>query len=276
MENIEEMRRLSEVCKILGVSRRKLQEYDRIDLINPSFKSEKNYWYYDVQAIQKLKIILIFSEAGYERKKIKSILNSTQTLDKEYDTLIEELKRKRKEITGWINYVIMWKSFSKMSESLEKIADVFIDNMNTDFTFIDSIKTVIDLYSEDEEELFSADVETTIPIVFKFIEIGTHYGEQISSEEVQNEVLDFYNMVIPYLKDNIEEEVWQDILKNPSEYFEIMDCLSSEIIEGIKQWTFINSKYIKIILPYITKAIHYFCENNPMYLNFDDKCGANY
>lgn len=41
------MKKLSEVCKIVGVTRRTLQEYDKIYLLHPSAKTEAGYWLYD-------------------------------------------------------------------------------------------------------------------------------------------------------------------------------------------------------------------------------------
>lgn len=69
-----EVKKLSEVCKIIGVTRRTLQEYNTIGLLHPSDKTEAGYWLYDENAIQKLMLIQIFVQCGYKRKKIKDIL----------------------------------------------------------------------------------------------------------------------------------------------------------------------------------------------------------
>ena len=69
------MKKLSEVCKTVGVTRRTLQEYDKIGLFSPTSKTDNGYWLYDDDAIKKLVLIQVFIEAGYERKKIKAILN---------------------------------------------------------------------------------------------------------------------------------------------------------------------------------------------------------
>ena len=67
------MKRLSEVCKIVGVTRRTLQEYDKVGLLKPTSTTEGGYWLYDDAAIQKLILIQIFVEVGYERKTIKAL-----------------------------------------------------------------------------------------------------------------------------------------------------------------------------------------------------------
>ena len=69
------MKKLSEVCKITGVTRRALQIYEDMDLLKPTAKTECGYWLYDDEAISKIICIIIFKEAGYELKEIKKILN---------------------------------------------------------------------------------------------------------------------------------------------------------------------------------------------------------
>ena len=71
------MKRLSEVCKLVGVTRRTLQEYDKVELLKPTSKTEAGYWLYDEAAIQRLMLIQIFVEADYERKNHKSTLGIT-------------------------------------------------------------------------------------------------------------------------------------------------------------------------------------------------------
>ena len=93
------MKKNSEVCKMMGVTRRTLQEYNRIGLLKPTSKTESGYWLYDDDALQKLTLIRVFIECGYERKRIKSLLDSP-TLDiyEEFDHLIETLEENAKEL----------------------------------------------------------------------------------------------------------------------------------------------------------------------------------
>lgn len=85
------MKKLSEVCKIVGVTRRTLQEYDKVGLLKPTSITAGGYWLYD-DAIQKLLLIQIFVEVGYEHKTIKTLLESP-TLDmlEEFDRLVDTL-----------------------------------------------------------------------------------------------------------------------------------------------------------------------------------------
>ena len=90
------MKKLSEVTKLTGVSRRALQEYDRLDLVNPSGKTEAGYWLYDDAAIQRILLVQVFVEAGYERKRIKQIIDSEDfDIDKELNKVVEMLEEKK-------------------------------------------------------------------------------------------------------------------------------------------------------------------------------------
>lgn len=97
------MMKLSDVCKTIGVTRRTLQEYAKIGLLEPTKKTIGGYWYYDEEAVATLQHILIFVEAGYERKQIKEILNmrKPEILD-EYDKAIQLLREKQEKIDGMI------------------------------------------------------------------------------------------------------------------------------------------------------------------------------
>lgn len=97
------MMKLSDVCKTIGVTRRTLQEYAKIGLLEPTKKTIGGYWYYDEEAVATLQHILIFVEAGYERKQIKEIINmrKPEILD-EYDKAIQLLREKQEKIDGMI------------------------------------------------------------------------------------------------------------------------------------------------------------------------------
>ena len=72
------MKTIREVCKIAGVTRRTLQEYDRIGLLSPANKEERtssnDAWLYSDQDIWKLIQIQTLISAGMNRKEIKDLL----------------------------------------------------------------------------------------------------------------------------------------------------------------------------------------------------------
>ena len=50
---------LSKVCRLMGVTRRTLQGYSEIGLLNPSAKTKGGYWQYDEKALETLALIQI-------------------------------------------------------------------------------------------------------------------------------------------------------------------------------------------------------------------------
>ena len=97
------MMKLSEVCQSVGVTRRTLQEYAKIGLLEPTKKTLGGYWYYDDDAVATLQHILIFVEAGYERKRIKEVMDMPKAeLLVEYEKAISLLQEKKSKIDGMI------------------------------------------------------------------------------------------------------------------------------------------------------------------------------
>ena len=90
------MKTLSQVCRIVGTTRKTLRGYDEIGLLRPTSKTENGYWLYDDPAISKLKFIQIFADAGYERSMIKEIVeNPAADFLDEYDKVIKSLEERK-------------------------------------------------------------------------------------------------------------------------------------------------------------------------------------
>ena len=74
MERSIEMKSISQVAKLTGVSIRTLQYYDEIGLLKPSKLTSSGYRLYDDDALQTLQQILFFKELGFQLKEISEIL----------------------------------------------------------------------------------------------------------------------------------------------------------------------------------------------------------
>ena len=66
------MKRIEEVCRLSGVSRRTLQYYDNEGILSVK-RSEENYRLYDETAMARLWEILWYKEMGFELKEIKQL-----------------------------------------------------------------------------------------------------------------------------------------------------------------------------------------------------------
>lgn len=91
------MYKVNEVSKLSGVSIRMLHHYDKIGLLVPSEKTEKNYRLYSEDDIKRLYQILIFKELEFQLKDIKDILDD-ESFDREKALRLQrELIVKKKE-----------------------------------------------------------------------------------------------------------------------------------------------------------------------------------
>ena len=180
------MKKLSEVCKIVGVTRRTLQEYDKIGLLKPTSKTESGYWLYDDTAIQTLILIQIFVEGGYERKAIKSLLES-HTLDmiEEFDHLIGTLEEKRKRIDGMINTIRTLKITAKLPEStLRAMGNLDVTRIYKDKSFSSYLEDSI-VHSAEYSEADNEEAELYMPFWYNLIAIGCFLGTPVDTKKVQ-------------------------------------------------------------------------------------------
>ena len=95
------MKRIEEVCRLSGVSRRTLQYYDNEGILSVK-RSEENYRLYDETAMARLWEILWYKEMGFELKEIKNILTVTQKEKNNY--LNEKIQDLEKQIK-FIRYI---------------------------------------------------------------------------------------------------------------------------------------------------------------------------
>ena len=77
----KKLMKISEITKLLGVSRKALQEYDKMDLVHPTATTEGGYWLYDEDAVGRISTIQLFSMVGYTRKEIKEFIDTVTGFD---------------------------------------------------------------------------------------------------------------------------------------------------------------------------------------------------
>lgn len=105
------MKRLSEVTKLTGATRKALQEWAKKGLVKPTATTEGGYWLYDDDAIFEVELVLLYQAAGYKLSEIKTLMlsldhNNEDELWDEYDHLIEILKEKRGQLDSMIEELI--------------------------------------------------------------------------------------------------------------------------------------------------------------------------
>jgi len=204
------MKKLSEVCKIVGITRRTLQEYDRINLVKPSAKTEAGYWLYDDAAIEKLILIRLYLEAGYKRTDIKRILESPmKDVTSTFDAMIEMLEERRRRIDGMIGTVRTMQMLANMPDSaLKFMNNINMAQMYREKSFSTSLEEMINGMAECEESE-REEVRLWSYFWYNLCAIGHSKGTPADSETVQNLVHEFYQWqeeVLPHK----EKEVLSD------------------------------------------------------------------
>lgn len=139
------MKKVDEVCKSIGVSKRTLHYYDEIGLLPPTEYTESGYRLYDDAAVEKLWEILLMREMGYSLMDIKMIMD-----DPDFDwrnsieKRIEIMTKKMEQLEILIGYARMIKMTGVIPFNFEEYGDITFDefievskktwNMNVLFT----------------------------------------------------------------------------------------------------------------------------------------------
>lgn len=255
-KEVKIMKKLSEVCKIVGVTRRTLQEYDKIGLLKPTSKTESGYWLYDDTAIQALFAIQVFVECGYKRKAIKSLFASN-TLDviDELDHLIETLEEKRKRIDGMINTIRILEIVMKLPEStLLAIGNFCLNRFYKDKSFSSCLEDSI-VQSAEYSEADNEETQLYMPFVYNLIAIGCFLGTPADEKKVQITVEQAYKSMIKIVmaeKDDSDEELTDEKLAEAS-LERIQDVLSNPELKQMIDHQFGNGA-----TEYIVRAVQLF------------------
>lgn len=72
------MKKIKDVSRVSGLSKRTLQYYDDIGLL-PAKRSKENYRLYDDNDLKHLWEILLYKEAGFELEEINRFMTSHET-----------------------------------------------------------------------------------------------------------------------------------------------------------------------------------------------------
>ncbi len=199
--------KLSEVSEMTGLSRKALQEYDRLDMLHPASKTEGGYWLYDETAVNKARMISTFSMAGYKRAEIKNVLDraegdNVQILLDNYKTVIERLKAQRDQIDAAIrSFELSDYMLSSFTERIRKqIEYIKSKNIILKQSVTESYKNAFShmLYMSPEQmEAAKVAIEPTMLLTY----MGAYADEDINS---------------CMMKENMEElfEAWDKFIMN--------------------------------------------------------------
>lgn len=122
------MKKVHEVSKSIGVSKRTLQYYDEIGLLSPTEYTESGYRLYDDVAVEKLWRILLMRELGYQLNDIKKIMDSPNfDLRDSIGKHIEILIKKKERLENLIGYAYIIKFTGVIPLNFDEYGDITFD-----------------------------------------------------------------------------------------------------------------------------------------------------
>ena len=111
---MSELKSLREVCDLLGVSRRTIQNYEKAGLVAPAERNKYGYLLYGEKEQKKIGQIKMYQKFGFTVKEIKELMGATEREKKEaLMKKVDELKAKKDEIEYIIEraerMIVEWK-----------------------------------------------------------------------------------------------------------------------------------------------------------------------
>lgn len=99
------MKKVNEVSRLAGVSKRTLQFYDDEGLL-PAKRSKDNYRLYDDSTLECLWQILVYREMGLDLKEIKHLLNISEREKTRFlDEKIRDIEQQVASLNGQIEFM---------------------------------------------------------------------------------------------------------------------------------------------------------------------------
>jgi len=113
---------VKQLADLAGVSVRTLHHYDQINLLKPSYRSEKGYRFYERNELLMLQQILLYRELGFSLHDIDSIINDpsfniTMALETHKKNLKKQLENLKQLISTVDKTLNDLKNKTKMADS---------------------------------------------------------------------------------------------------------------------------------------------------------------
>ena len=97
---------LKEVCNEVGVSRRAIQGYEKLGLVQATGKMKRGYLLYDEDMILRIRTIKMYQNAGFQLKQIKGIIDEPAEVRKAaLEGKITKLQKKKEELDETIEQI---------------------------------------------------------------------------------------------------------------------------------------------------------------------------
>lgn len=219
------MKKLNEVCKIVGLERRAIQEYEANGLAKtPKTRNKYGHLLYSDEDIERLWQLRFYKELGYKKRDIEKIFN-----DPEYDkqkSLEEQIKLLEKKKQDLENLISVAKGMSTMGVSTfsRKSGSTILEDTSYD-TAISILGLAFKLMSnaDDLEEMIADsltedDLDLWFENIEKIMELEKK-GETVENTEVQDLVHKLYDITSPFFSPSMMMFEWGYLCLIPGSEF---------------------------------------------------------
>ena len=198
----QKLYKISEVAKITGASRKALQEYDKMDMIHPTTKTEGGYWLYNDDALMAVSVIQMFSMVGYSRKEIKEFLPTVTGFDhleerkERFEEAIKRLEEKKAKIEILMSIAKTMKDICSLpKEALQQMHDYKYGGTFAEQSCKEKMEQFADNLAkqdEDVQEQVHEALPLMTPFVGKFMLLACYQEESPTSCVVQEKVAEVF------------------------------------------------------------------------------------
>ena len=138
------MKKVNEVSRLAGVSKRTLQFYDDEGLL-PAERSKDNYRLYDDTALECLWQILVYREMGLDLKEIKHMLNVSEKEKTQFlNQKMREIQQQVKHLNGQMEFMSYVQKHGMLPVPSEENAE--------ERTYVEYISAMREVKMKNEEE----------------------------------------------------------------------------------------------------------------------------
>lgn len=245
------MKTLNEVCEIVGLSRRMIQEYESFGLAKtPKTTNKYGHLLYSEEDIERLWQLRFYKELGYRKREIKEIY-SVPDYDKQksLETQIQLLEKKKKELENLIEVAKAMGTMGIRTISCKyNIVRTGYLPFDVTLSILGSIIKNSFFESELEELLNDTLNESDADLWFDNMEKILVLDEEICimNKKVQNLVQNLYTITSPILSPSIT----------------IFGIVHISLISNTQFVKWVDEVFGNNKSNYLLEAIHIFIDNN--------------
>ncbi len=97
---------LREVCELVGVTRRAVQGYERVEMVRATGKNKYGYLLYDMHAVERIKRIKMYRDMGFSLKETKLLLDTSKDVRRKMlCQKVDDIRKEMENLAGQISII---------------------------------------------------------------------------------------------------------------------------------------------------------------------------